>query len=257
MMTIRDMRAMLQNPRKQVDTWYGKNVMRRFSIYLTWVFVQLKCSPNFVTFLSLLFALAGSLVFSHRNLILGTLLINIWYLLDHVDGEIARFSGKSSATGFYFDTVINFLVQPFALVGLALGLHGINPETNVWYGILTGFGYLMLSIVPMCEDAVFLSLIRENKIEISSIKQPKNTSGNQNRSPFRIAFAYFHTLATFPNFLLLLTIICICSSFLSKIAQSKLIEALVFFYCIATNIIWILQLSQKVTSRKLDSFKNS
>lgn len=92
-----------------------KYIFRKISIYFTIVFIKLGITANLTTFLSLLASLA-SLYFLMFNstaaMIIAAVLIFSYYMLDHVDGELARYyitSGrqKASRSGQYFDLLVH------------------------------------------------------------------------------------------------------------------------------------------------------
>lgn len=94
---------------------FDKYIFRRVSVYFSIVFIKLGISANQATFLSLLAAL-GSLFFltsNHAPMMLAAAgLILAYYMLDHVDGELARYytnTGlrKPSLQGQYFDVLIH------------------------------------------------------------------------------------------------------------------------------------------------------
>ncbi|MBI3316304.1 MAG: CDP-alcohol phosphatidyltransferase family protein, partial [Candidatus Omnitrophica bacterium] len=122
MTTIDDLRKELQRPRRHKDTWYGKYVMRRLSIYITAFLAQFPVSPFWVNFVSILSGLLGAWLLSRQEWLWGILFVNGWYLLDHVDGELARFRKVFYATGLYFDSMANVIVIPAAFAGLGVGL---------------------------------------------------------------------------------------------------------------------------------------
>ena len=39
METIKELRKICQKPREDIDSWYGKNIIRKFSIYVTRIFI--------------------------------------------------------------------------------------------------------------------------------------------------------------------------------------------------------------------------
>lgn len=109
----------------QTDHWFGAYIVRHFSIYVTWLFVKIGISANFATFLMTLSGLIGvSLCVPHilwLN-ILGVGMLIFAYVLDCVDGEIARWTEKSSVKGLYLELVNHVLCNapPFMLCGLHL-----------------------------------------------------------------------------------------------------------------------------------------
>lgn len=250
--SIRELREQLQAPRRAVDTWYGRQVMRRFSIYLTWIFLPLKITPNQVTFLSLIASLISGFFFIfEKKLAWGIGLLNVWYLLDHVDGEIARYTRKASATGFYFDTMINFIVQPLAFLSLGICLNSLN------WGIAGAYGFLMLMILPMCEDVIHYSLLKKTGssqivVSVSSTEPALEST----RSFPKTAFVIWHKLLTFPNFLLVTTLSYMaCKVF--HISSLFIFSFLLIFYALSSNLVWVIQLTEKIKSHKLDSISKN
>ncbi|MSR76810.1 MAG: CDP-alcohol phosphatidyltransferase family protein [Candidatus Omnitrophica bacterium] len=245
MSSIRELREQLQAPRKAVDTWYGRQVMRRFSIYLTWLFLPLRITPNQVTLVSLMAGLLSAWIFAFDKKLGGGIgLLNVWYLLDHVDGEIARYTGKASATGFYFDTIVNFMIQP--LTFLALGICLDKPH----WGITGAYGFLMLMILPMCEDVIRYSLLKKEGTRHPSEANPAKSKISPSFP--KTIFMAWHKLLNFPDFLLVISSsYLVCKGF--SIAMAGVFNLLLIFYALSANLIWILQLTQKVMTRKLDT----
>ena len=103
---IQEMRAVCQQCKpnaqgKMVRTghWINRLLVRRFSIYITWLFVRIGITANATTFLTILFSLMGlALCVLHifwLNVI-GACLLMLEEVFDCVDGEIARWTRKSS-----------------------------------------------------------------------------------------------------------------------------------------------------------------
>jgi hypothetical protein len=251
MESISDLRKLLQEPRKSVDTWYGKNVMRQLSIYLTSLFIQHKWTPNQITLLSLAVAILSGVFFFFQSYVLGLFFINLWYLFDHCDGEVARYTKASSPTGFYFDTIVNFIIEPwiFFAIGLGLAEEGYNLAETL--GALSAFGALMLMIVPVCEDAIILHLHKKRQPLADEKPASKEVTQDQ-KTMLRSFFSYWHKSILFPNFLLFLT-----ASFLIfpliGFPTHAILYAFLFYFAFSSSIIWSLQLFNKVQSRKLDS----
>jgi phosphatidylglycerophosphate synthase len=89
-------------------------IVRKISIFITIPFLLSNATPNQVTFLSLLFLISG-LFFLLSNtpsmLLIGAFFVFVYYLLDHVDGELARYYNrtipqrKKTLEGQYFDVL--------------------------------------------------------------------------------------------------------------------------------------------------------
>lgn len=252
MKSIRELREELQAPRRAVDTWYGRYVMRSFSIYISAWALKRGWSPNQMTSLSLAAGVSGAVFLSLAWWGWGILFVNLWYLLDHSDGEIARASGKSSPSGYFYDTVVNFIVQPLFFLGLGAGLLQLYPGF-LTFGLifLACFGCFMLMVIPMCEDAVILSLNKKTGIlpaeALSAAAEPSALP----LSPLKRIFSFWHLLSTFPNVLALLTGLSLLL-FFSEGAFRALLYGTYLFYAVSFTMIWILQLYHKVSARRLD-----
>ena len=251
MNSVAELRMQLQGPRVSVDTWYGRNVMRRFSIYFTWVFAKLGCSPNTATSLSLLCALLGGVFLSRASWGPGILLINLWYLLDHVDGELARLSGKASAAGLFYDTAINFLVQPLTFLGLGWGLSQSAADPYFLFGVLGALGYLILNLIPMSEASIVLEIIQRCGVS----KEPVffKVEVSHTGYGFRTLFAAWHKAVTFPNFLMALSAAYPVTVLMVPDFTRPFLMGFLVFYSVSCTVVWGLQLFWKVYSKKLDA----
>ncbi len=248
--TIPELRQLLQEPRKAVDTWYGRYVMRAASIYVTRLAVQRGFTPNQVTAVSLIVGLLSALAFSCRLWFLGIVLINGWYLLDHVDGEVARYTKTSSHSGFFFDTVINYIIEPFLFLGIGIGLSGLRGDIWLAFALFAAFGSVLLGLIPMCEDSVVLTACRKAGKLPAAL--PAEASGPTIAVPdLRRLFSLWHLSITFPSVILSLSAI----GFVMLATGWPLATGFRFYlvyYAMSITVIWIAQLIHKVRTRKLD-----
>ncbi len=248
--TIPELRQLLQAPRKAVDTWYGRHVMRAASIYLTRIAVRRGFTPNQITAVSLIVGLLSALAFFFRLWFLGIVLINGWYLLDHVDGEVARYTKASSHSGFFFDTVINYIIEPFLFLGMGIGLSGWAGDIWLAFALFAAFGSVLLGLIPMCEDSVILTASRKaGKLPVAS--QASADGSTHSVSGLRHVFSAWHFSITFPSVILSLTAI----GFVMLVTRWPLAAGFriyLAYYAMSITVIWIAQLIHKVRTRKLD-----
>ena len=107
---------------KPTDGPVSRYINRRFSWPLTLFIVRhnIPVTPNQVSLLSLvLSAIAGVLV-ARGYLVLGGILIQVSSILDGVDGELARVTGKVSKRGGFMDAVIDRYSDILILLGLSI-----------------------------------------------------------------------------------------------------------------------------------------
>ena len=121
-----------------------KLIFRKISIFITILFIKLKITSNQVTFLSLLASLASLyfLTFNTRTALLtAAALIFTYYLLDHVDGELARYAIKTGQAqpnlkGHYFDVLVHRYSTYLMLFCIGLSIYNLYGYR---WAVLLGF----------------------------------------------------------------------------------------------------------------------
>ena len=87
-------------------------------------FASTGLSPNFWTFVGLLFALASAVVYGmgiEFGLIIGGVLLLVSGFFDMVDGQVARITGKTSKKGSYLDSMFDKIAEVAIFLGLLIG----------------------------------------------------------------------------------------------------------------------------------------
>jgi phosphatidylglycerophosphate synthase len=130
-MTLAEVRAKGQPPevlaRLNDEHWAGRLYMRRFSPYATVLFARLGWSPNAVTVAFIVSGVAAGLLAAVPGLpaaIGVAVLIQLYLLFDCSDGELARYTGRFSATGVYLDRMGHYLAEAVLLAGLGVRAQG-------------------------------------------------------------------------------------------------------------------------------------
>lgn len=129
--TVAEVKADGQPPgvkdRTNEEHWAGRAYMRDLSPYVTWVFVRAGVTPNSVTALMVVCGVLAGVVLAFGGLwsaIVAALLIQIYLLLDCSDGEVARFTGRTSVAGVYLDRIGHYLSELALLIGLGMRAEG-------------------------------------------------------------------------------------------------------------------------------------
>jgi hypothetical protein len=93
--------------------WVSRYFYRKFTVYLTWLCIKLGVSSNAATLISGFAIFAGAVCYvlpSKWAWLAGALLVQLYFVLDHVDGELARYEsvqlGKTDPgmSGLFYDT---------------------------------------------------------------------------------------------------------------------------------------------------------
>ena len=144
MSETRDLRAVAQ-PGREPFFWarlYG----RRLSWPITRLFLKLPVSANAVSILSIIVGAAGGVCFAFNtaawNIAAAALLLLSW-VLDCVDGELARVRGTCSLDGEFIDACRHQIVCPALFAGLTLGVCARHSQSP-WL-LAIGLGSVALS----------------------------------------------------------------------------------------------------------------
>lgn len=109
------------------------------SIFLVWLFIRLGFSDNGVSVLSGLLAIIGGVLIASNEpmfIFIGSFGYMAFYLLDYVDGGVARYNDKSGAAGQYMDWIMHIVSCVSIMTGLFIGAFS---NTGLW---LIPFGVL-------------------------------------------------------------------------------------------------------------------
>jgi phosphatidylglycerophosphate synthase len=119
--------------RRSGEHWAGLLYMRWVSLRVTRRLVGSPITANGYTCLMIVAGVAAGaalLIPGISGAVLGALLIQIYLLLDCVDGELARWRRQTSITGVYLDRVGHYLCEAAFLV--ALGFRAAGLHLNGW-----------------------------------------------------------------------------------------------------------------------------
>ena len=131
-MTVKEYRALCQK-NEQENYFFDRYFFRKISIYFTIIFIRLKISANQATFLSLLAALSSCYFLMFNSpfmMLMAVFFIFLYHLLDHVDGELARYytaigRQKPSIQGQYFDVLIHKYSTNLMLFFLGISVYNL------------------------------------------------------------------------------------------------------------------------------------
>lgn len=103
-------------------------VIRPLSFHIAPIFLRAKITANQITsmgFVVLLFGFTAVLLSPEYNslLIIGALLINVWYQLDFVDGCVARYTNQRSSFGGFLDWFVGVAYHIGLPIVVALALY--------------------------------------------------------------------------------------------------------------------------------------
>ncbi|MFC9969445.1 CDP-alcohol phosphatidyltransferase family protein [Spirillospora sp. NPDC127200] len=155
--TVADVRRHGQPPglkdRRNEEHWAGRLYMRSLSPYVAWLSLRLGFSPNQLTYLMMLSGVLAGLVVSLPatgtgalwTALGGAVLIQVYLLLDCVDGEVARYLRQTSVAGVFLDRIGHYLSEVALLVGLGFAAQGAwTTGGYVELGMLAALGAALI-----------------------------------------------------------------------------------------------------------------
>jgi len=121
--TLRELRVRCQLPVRQHNDVAGLLFGDWASLPITKLFVDLRWSPSVATLGMLVCGLIGAAlqVAGGWWALGGAVLLVLYYVLDCVDGEVARWHGIEDMRWGYYDYIFHLLVKPSTFLGVAIG----------------------------------------------------------------------------------------------------------------------------------------
>ncbi|MEU4379303.1 DUF5941 domain-containing protein [Micromonospora echinofusca] len=150
-------RAELKLSVKERDDFFTTFFVSTWSPYVTKASAKLGLGPTAVTMISVAFAVAAAVLFGTGGrlaLVAGAVLLYLGFVLDCVDGQLARYTRHFSAWGGWLDTMADRAKEYVVYAGLGYGatqagfrygwalaiaaitLQTVRHMTDTWYGVL-------------------------------------------------------------------------------------------------------------------------
>ena len=133
--------------RKPKDILWNRFVARPLAAVLLVPLRATRITPNQITLATLVVFAAGAVVMAlapgRRNLIIATAIIELSYVLDCVDGQLARLKGTSSPVGAHLDFLMDEL-KAFLLIA-AVGLRLWFASGRPWWLVEALLGLVIVA----------------------------------------------------------------------------------------------------------------
>jgi phosphatidylglycerophosphate synthase len=157
---------------KIIDGFFASYFSSQISPYFVWLFAKLKIKPNFVTMLSFLTAMAAIPFLIQGRLILTAVLIQLSFMLDCADGQLARYLNQKSKFGAWLDTITDRAKEFIVLFSISLVYYLKTQNYRIF--ILYFFAILVLALRHYDSDkrrelGVCPDRTKEKSIELKKI----------------------------------------------------------------------------------------
>jgi CDP-L-myo-inositol myo-inositolphosphotransferase len=111
-------KILLQSLVSAKDGFISRHLNRRFSLRITRLLARTGITPNQVTIISFLTAVAAAFCFALGKNLCGGLLAQLSSIIDGVDGEIARLKFQKSSYGGLFDSILDRYADFVMVIGI-------------------------------------------------------------------------------------------------------------------------------------------
>ncbi len=163
--TLAELRTCVQKDRhREIGNWLARNLARPAAIYGCWLAIRLGLSAHQVTLAALLANLGAAVAIGSGErifFVLGVILANLAFWLDHVDGQVARWRGTASLDGVYFDYLMHHAANLALGFSLGYGLAARSGDIR-WtiLGFLIATGWIFLSLHNDCRYKAFFQRLK-------------------------------------------------------------------------------------------------
>jgi len=254
--SLKELNKIVQKPNyKTVGNWMVRHITRDMALPLTWCLLYTPISANGVTFVSLIVGLLGCVLLSFGSgihFLWGAILLQFWYLLDHVDGQIARYRKQESVTGIFFDYITHHIIHMGVFLGIGWGAYSYTSTVAyILIGIITAMNILVLNLIYDCQYKAFFHWIKLTSPQM--VKKERSSVSSTilrplSESKVKIAFSWSHKLCEIHVLMNVITVIAITQLFV----DSCLLRFFLVFYLVFVSFVAFLKLTYFVLKRKPD-----
>jgi len=145
---------------RRIGNWMARRISRPAALRVTAVLAPWGVSANAVTLLAWGVAAAAAAALgwgTPLGWLLGALLLELWYLLDHVDGQLARLRAAASLDGAQLDYLMHHTVDLLVPAGAGLGLFAATAEP--WWLVAGLVWGVALQLIMLQHDARYRSFL--------------------------------------------------------------------------------------------------
>ena len=191
------------------------------SLLITKVFVDLGLSPNFASIGFFVAGLAGAglQLLDGGWALAGALCLVLYYVLDCVDGEVARWQKVVALQWSYYDYLFHLLIKPLAFLGVGLGVSAAAGDPRLLVAAFTAaVATLWLKIFRDIPALLFVrEVLERGRNVLAETPVEPQVAAAPPPLPFHLRFDLVTLRALLTNFdvgILYLTIACTADALL-------------------------------------------
>ncbi len=250
---------------RKKGNWMVRTFLRDAALPCTWLLLHTPVTADQVTFFALLTGLLGCLFLAlpGTGCFLGAVfLLQLWYYLDHVDGQIARYRKTSCLTGRFFDFLMHHLIHAAAVLGLGLAFSQTAKlgTPGCFLAVLVSFFMTFFNLLHDIKSKAFVEKLQQSEAAVITPRtnaEQKNT-GMSASEPAPLAkrlFSFLHKSCEIHVLMNVLTAFALAELLVFKDGL-RIISYL--YYGPVIIVITILKFTYVISRRKIDEeFQNT
>ena len=238
---------------KTKGNWYVRTILRDASLPMTWLLLHTRVTANQVTLISLavsfvsmfFLAVSGSGAF-----LAGVAFLQLWYYLDHVDGQIARYRKTDCLTGRFLDFMTHHLVH--TALFFAMGFYAYGVTENILFVVWGFMASLAILTFNVTHDVKYKTFFEKLQKEGGTITKQGDSPSNALKGTVPLSkrlFSFLHKLCEIHVMMNILTLAAFLQFFLKDI-DLRLFLSLT--YGVIAPLIAIVKLTYILKTRKID-----
>lgn len=264
---IAELKRITRKPGGERANWMERNITWNISIYLTWALLHTSISADGVVLLSILCALSAGFCFavgSPASFLAGALLLHLWYILDHVDGPVARYRKQLNVTGIFFDYMVHHIVNFSIALGLGSGcFRNSSKVSDLFWTMLFAVSITLFNVINDARaKAFFTQIVRQGRIFAVNPDRVHAlpNSERKNLSVGAVArklFSLLHKACEVHIMMNVILLTALSNIYMAELFGHDLFRLLVITYALVLTILFIIRMVKIITAKKIDAEFNS
>jgi len=179
-------------PQKLIIDPFLSRFYRPFSLRLSWLLYRSGITPDFITFNQIITGLLGCLTISlyptTLGFLIGILILHFSYLLDCVDGEIARATKTESLQGLFLDKFAHAITMPGIFISVGYYYSQNNPKFQFTILLICLFAsFATFNPVNRLVGSIIYQLGTKKEFQQYNLDEYKS-NGNQEKRETNLSF---------------------------------------------------------------------
>ncbi len=256
--SLRELNEVCQKPDyKTKGNWYVRTILRDASLPMTWLLLHTRVTANQVTLASLAISLLGMGFLATPGsaaFLTGVALLQLWYYLDHVDGQIARYRKTDCLTGRFLDFLTHHIVH--TALFFAMGFYAYAVTGNILFlvwGFAASLAMLTFNVTHDVKYKTFFEKILTRDNPRGMTLRPRDSTPEVEKGkaslPKRI-FSLLHKLCEIHVMMNILTLAAVLKIFT---ADFDFRFALFLVYGVIAPLIAIVKLAYILKTQMIDA----